>query len=86
MQGKGCVFMPDPVGGEEVMPHHLLLLYLYMFEQSTTLCDVKYKIVLLGPSAVGKSALIDRFIQERFDETKVVLISSRSRLSGSISW
>ena len=43
-----------------------------MFEQSTTLCDVKYKIVILGPSAVGKSALVERFVQNRFEPVKVV--------------
>jgi GTPase SAR1 family protein len=29
-----------------------------MYEESTKLDDVKYKIVLLGPSSVGKSAII----------------------------
>ena len=41
-----------------------------MFDESTKLCDVKYKIVFLGSSAVGKSAIIERFIQERFDANK----------------
>lgn len=45
-----------------------------MFDESTKLCDVKYKIVFLGHSSVGKSAIIERFIQERFDPTKAVLI------------
>jgi GTPase SAR1 family protein len=43
-----------------------------MFDESTKLCDVKYKIVFLGSSAVGKSAIIERFIQERFDANKNV--------------
>ena len=38
-----------------------------MFDESTKLCDIKYKIVFLGQSAVGKSAIIERFIQQRFD-------------------
>jgi len=51
-----------------------------MFEESTKLCDVKYKIVFLGQSAVGKSAIIDRFIQDRFDNNKVVLVTLSSKL------
>lgn len=43
-----------------------------MFDESTKLCDVKYKIVFLGQSAVGKSAIIERFIRERFDACKSV--------------
>ena len=43
-----------------------------MFDESTRLCDVKYKIVFLGQSAVGKSALIERFIQGSFDPRKTV--------------
>lgn len=43
-----------------------------MFDESTRLCDVKYKIVFLGQSAVGKSALIERFIQGNFDPRKTV--------------
>jgi GTPase SAR1 family protein len=43
-----------------------------MFDESTKLCDVRYKIVFLGQSAVGKSAVIERFIQERFDSAKAV--------------
>jgi len=53
-----------------------------MFEESTKLCDVKYKIVFLGPSAVGKSAIIERFIQERFDPSKVVTLYTKQETVG----
>ena len=38
-----------------------------MFEESTKITDVKYKIVILGATAVGKSAIVQRFTQESFD-------------------
>ncbi len=43
-----------------------------MFDESTKLCDVKYKIVFLGPSSVGKSAIIERFTQQTFDPNRAV--------------
>jgi Ras-related protein Rab-6A len=36
---------------------------------STVGGKIKYKIVLLGDQAVGKSSMIDRFIYDKFDET-----------------
>ena len=30
---------------------------------------IKYKLVLLGNQHVGKSAIIDRFINDRFEES-----------------
>ena len=43
-----------------------------MFDESTKLCELKYKVVFLGHSAVGKSALIERFIYRNFDPNKNV--------------
>lgn len=51
-----------------------------MFEESTKACDVKYKIVFLGASAVGKTAIIERFIKGRFDSSKSVIPSLYSKL------
>ena len=40
---------------------------------------IKFKLVLLGNQHVGKSAIIDRFINDRFDEAyHVLLIFDRS--------
>lgn len=36
---------------------------------------IKYKIVLLGNQYVGKSSIIDRFINDRFDESYNVILS-----------
>jgi GTPase SAR1 family protein len=52
-----------------------------MFEESTRLCDIKYKIVMLGNSSVGKSAMIERFVQSTFDPNKSVLMEIYSKQS-----
>lgn len=36
-------------------------------EESTSLCDTKFKIVFLGDMGVGKTSIIDRFIRDEFD-------------------
>ncbi len=40
--------------------------------ESTSLCDIKYKIVFLGNMSVGKSSIIERFINGHFDEKRQV--------------
>lgn len=35
--------------------------------ESTSICDIKYKIVFLGNMSVGKSSIIERFINGNFD-------------------
>jgi GTPase SAR1 family protein len=67
--------------------YYIIDLYSKMqMDESTKLCDIKYKIVFLGDSAVGKSALIERFIKERFDDNKVVSPSLFRKLLELISW
>jgi len=44
-----------------------LLLYLMSLSSSTVGARTKYKIVLLGDQHVGKSSIIDRFINNRFE-------------------
>ena len=43
-----------------------------MLDESTRLSDIKYKIVFLGSQSVGKSAIIERFILDRFNPYKIV--------------
>jgi GTPase SAR1 family protein len=43
-----------------------------MFDESTRIWDVKYKIVFLGPSSAGKSAIIERFTTGSFDPNRGV--------------
>lgn len=57
-----------------------------MFDESTKLCDIKYKIVFLGQSSVGKSAIIERFIQNRYDPNKLVPRRLFRKLLASTSW
>jgi GTPase SAR1 family protein len=44
--------------------------------ESTSMCDIKYKIVFLGNMSVGKSSIIERFINGRFEEARQVSIFS----------
>ena len=41
-------------------------------DETTSLCDVKYKIVFLGEMAVGKTSIIDRFIRNEFNSKHMV--------------
>lgn len=41
-------------------------------EESTSLCDTKFKLVFLGDMGVGKTSIIDRFIRDEFDSTNNV--------------
>jgi GTPase SAR1 family protein len=40
-------------------------------EESTRICDIKYKIIFLGESYVGKSSLIYRFTKDEFYDSNV---------------
>jgi GTPase SAR1 family protein len=33
-------------------------------DESTSLCDTKFKLVFLGDSGVGKTSIIDRFVRD----------------------
>lgn len=52
-----------------------------MYDESTRLCDVKYKIVFLGASGVGKSAVIERFVHQTYDDYRGVHHDSYSKQS-----
>ena len=52
---------------------------------STVTGKIKIKIVFLGNQAVGKSSIIDRYVNDRFDETAHVLPSPPSPPSVSTS-
>jgi GTPase SAR1 family protein len=41
-------------------------------EESTSLCDTKFKLVFLGDMGVGKTSIIDRFIRDEFDSANNV--------------
>ncbi len=47
-------------------------------EESTSLCDTKFKLVFLGDMGVGKTSIIDRFIRDEFDSANNVHASPRS--------
>ena len=51
---------------------------------STVTGKIKIKIVFLGNQAVGKSSIIDRYVNDRFDETAHVAIVPYSQPSASI--
>jgi GTPase SAR1 family protein len=42
-------------------------------ELSTSLCDIKYKIVFLGDSGVGKTSIIERFVKNHYEVNGRVL-------------
>lgn len=42
------------------------------YDEGTSFCDIKYKIVFLGDMSVGKSSIIERFINGYFDEKRQV--------------
>ena len=39
-------------------------------EEGTSLCEKKFKIVLLGDMFVGKTSIIERYVKGIFDHTK----------------
>lgn len=53
---------------------------------STMTGKTKLKIILLGNQGVGKSSLIDQYINNRFEENYNVSRRWFSRLLESISW
>ena len=52
---------------------------------STMTGKTKLKIILLGNQGVGKSSIIDQYINNKFDDNYNVVFRSFSRLSESIS-
>lgn len=52
---------------------------------SSSITSLKYKIVLLGDSGVGKSSIIDRFVKAEIDIQHQVILSTRSPQSVSTS-
>lgn len=52
---------------------------------STTAMPKKYKVVLLGDQAVGKSSIIKAYGDQEFNPDTDVLIPHRSQQSASIS-
>lgn len=52
---------------------------------SSSLTSLKYKIVLLGDSGVGKSSIIDRFVKAEIDQQHQVTLSTRSPQLASTS-
>lgn len=55
-------------------------------EEATSLCDIKYKIVFLGDMSVGKSSIIERFINGYFDDTHQVPLPLCSTPLASTFW
>lgn len=54
-------------------------------EESTSLCDIKFKIVFLGDMGVGKTSVIERFVKDEFETANNVLSLRRSPPSASTS-
>lgn len=52
---------------------------------SSSLTSLKYKVVLLGDSGVGKSSIIDRFVKGEIDQQHQVILITRSPQSASTS-
>ena len=50
-------------------------------EESTSLCDTKFKLVFLGEMGVGKTSIIDRFIRDEFDSANNVYLFTHSQPS-----
>ena len=50
---------------------------------STVTGKIKIKIVFLGNQSVGKSSIIDKYVNDKFDETAHVCVSILSPPSGS---
>ena len=54
-------------------------------ESSTIEAPTRIKAILLGDQAVGKSAIIERFVHNKYEEANYVTYSSPSLLSESTS-
>lgn len=50
------------------------------FEITQNIHQLKYKVVFLGDSGVGKSALVERIVTNSFDDRKQVIVISFSKL------
>lgn len=53
---------------------------------STVTGKIKIKIVFLGNQSVGKSSIIDKYVNDKFDDTAHVGLLLDSPRSGSIFW
>lgn len=53
---------------------------------STVGGKIKFKIVLLGDQHVGKTSIIERFINDRYETSYDVCISTFRQPSASIFW
>lgn len=64
----------------------LSIIYTILLKMKVNVPKSKYKIVLLGDQHVGKTAIINRFINNTYDQTYNVLILIKFRqLLGLIS-
>jgi hypothetical protein len=63
----------------------ILLIIMHKSELSSSLNTLKCKIVLLGDSGVGKSSIIDRFVNGEIDHQNQVSFRTLSLLLGLIS-
>lgn len=50
-------------------------------EESTSLCDIKFKIVFLGDMGVGKTSIIERFVKDEYEDASNVFPLLYSPLS-----